>query len=88
MVEPVLPSEPVGDCQTSVVVAVCCNDDVQDAKRRTVVRAFLHEVLAPHMIWTSRLQPDAGTVIQPQPPALGLINTSASLNLRMISSRE
>jgi hypothetical protein len=47
-------------------------DDVEQAKFASVMGALLEEVIRPDVIGALGPQPDAGSVIQPQPGALGL----------------
>jgi hypothetical protein len=42
-------------------------DDVQHPDLAPIVRAILNKVISPNMIWPFWLEPDARTVVQPQP---------------------
>src|SRR5450631_3798834 len=44
-------------------------DQHQNPQGSPVVRHPLHEVIAPHLIGSLRPQPDAPTIVQPQPPS-------------------
>ncbi len=48
-------------------------DDGQDAELAPVVGTLLNEVVCPYMTRIFRSQPDARTVVQPQPPAFRLL---------------
>jgi hypothetical protein len=47
-------------------------DDVEKAKFASLMGAFLEEVVGPDVVGTLGPQPNARSVIQPQPRALGL----------------
>ena len=47
-------------------------DDVEHPELAAIMGAVLHEVVRPDVVRPLRLEPEAGAVGQPQPPALGL----------------
>src|SRR5215210_7096884 len=48
-------------------------DDVEHSDLATVMRARLDEVIRPHVIAVLRAKADAGAVVVPDPPPLGLL---------------
>ena len=48
-------------------------NDVEDAVGAPVMRPVLHEVIGPDVIGPLRSETDAGSVVQPEPPALFLL---------------
>src|SRR6185503_16822100 len=48
-------------------------DHGEHAKAPPVFSAVLHEVVGPHVIGPLRSEPDARAVVEPEPPALGLL---------------
>ena len=49
-------------------------NDVQCAERSSVIRSAMHKVIAPHMIAMLRPEPDARSIVQPEPPFLWLFH--------------
>ena len=48
-------------------------DDVEHSEAPSVVGAVLNEVVGPDMVGMFRAKPDAGVLVAPEPPALGLL---------------
>ena len=48
-------------------------DDGQHPKRFAVMGAVLHEVIGPDVVLAGWPQPDARTIVQPQPTSLWLL---------------
>ena len=54
------PRHPDGQCLAGELI-----DDVQHPDLAAIMRAVLDKVVGPDMIWSLRLQPDAGAVVEP-----------------------
>ena len=67
----ILMVEPTRDHQRQTFPAGLV-DDGQNAELAPIMGAPFDEIIGPDMPWILWSQPDARTVVQPQPPALGL----------------
>jgi hypothetical protein len=65
-------SDPAGNEQCKTLPA-CFIDDRKDPELAAIVGAAFNEVVSPDMPRILRPQPDARTVVQPQPTALRLL---------------
>lgn len=48
-------------------------DDVEHAELSAIVGSILNKVIGPNMVGVLGPQPDTGSVIEPEPPAFGLL---------------
>src|SRR6202035_6190993 len=77
--------EPAGDPNGQALVGELV-DDVEQAELAAIMGALLDKVVGPDMVGTLRSQPDARSVIEPQPSTLGLSGRGTFPSRRQIRS--